>query len=258
MEYNTLLVNRKETYWIIQLNTGTNAFSANLLHDLISIFEETSQIETLSALILTSTSKIFSVGGDLKAMKTHLDKGNPSGYVDEIVPLVHKVILAMVRHPLPIIVAINGSIAGGGISLGLAADHLVSLENAKFAFAFGSLALSPDSGNSLLIQKHFGSSFALESITQGRVVSAYELSQISHMVITSAESLLPKAEELAKNYSLTDRWATKQTKYLINRRMIQELEEQLDFEFQSIHEACLRPNFAQLLTKMLEQMNKKS
>jgi enoyl-CoA hydratase len=88
--------------------------------------------------------------------------------------------IAQVIHHLravrqPVIAAINGAAAGGGMAWSLACDIRYCADTAKFGTAFVRLGLSGcDMGVSWLLPRLIGASRAWELILTGRVIDAAE------------------------------------------------------------------------------------
>jgi enoyl-CoA hydratase/carnithine racemase len=81
--------------------------------------------------------------------------------------------------PFPVIAAIHGAAAGGGLSLALAADIRLAAPTAKFACSFVKVGLSAgELGTSWTLPRLVGPGRAAEIAFTGRVVSAAEAERI--------------------------------------------------------------------------------
>jgi enoyl-CoA hydratase len=77
--------------------------------------------------------------------------------------------------PQPVIAAVNGPAAGGGLALALAADTRVCSSSARFNAAFVRIGLSGcDMGVSYLLPRLVGPTVAFEMMLTGRLVDAQE------------------------------------------------------------------------------------
>src|SRR5271154_6206949 len=77
--------------------------------------------------------------------------------------------------PQPVIALVQGSAAGGGLALALAADVILAAENAAFHPAFIRIGLSASElGVSWRLQRTIGISRAREMLLTGRPMSAAE------------------------------------------------------------------------------------
>ena len=74
----------------------------------------------------------------------------------------------------PVIVALNGTAAGGGAMLALAADLVIASETARFVDVFGKQALIPDGGYLYLLPRIVGMHKAKEIVFLGEQISAKE------------------------------------------------------------------------------------
>ncbi len=115
----------------------------------------------------------------------------------------------------PIIAAVNGAAAGGGLAIALASDVRVCARSAKFGTAFVRLGISGcDIGVSWLLPRLIGASRAWELMLTGRVFSAEEadrLGLVTRVVDDDAvlDEALTIADAIAAN-SPMGVWMTKE------------------------------------------------
>ena len=109
----------------------------------------------------------------------------------------------------PVIVALNGTAAGGGAMLALAADVIIASDTARFVDVFGKQALIPDGGYLYLLPRIVGMHKAKEIVFFGETISAEDALGLGivNKVVPGAE--LPAA---AKEWGET--LAAKPTKVL--------------------------------------------
>lgn len=108
--------------------------------------------------------------------------------------------LAAIRHlPFPVIAAVHGAAAGGGMSLALAADVRLAAPSAKFACSFVKVGLSAgELGTSWQLTRLVGSGRAAEIAYTGRVVAAEEAERIGLVNrVVATETLIDEAFALA-------------------------------------------------------------
>jgi enoyl-CoA hydratase len=80
---------------------------------------------------------------------------------------------------IPVIAAVNGPAAGGGLALTLAADVRIAAVSARFNVAFVRIGLSGcDIGVSWLLPRLIGASRAFELMLTGRLIDAAEADRI--------------------------------------------------------------------------------
>ncbi|MET8427921.1 enoyl-CoA hydratase-related protein [Nocardia sp. NPDC004860] len=108
--------------------------------------------------------------------------------------------MAAIRHlPFPVIAAVNGAAAGGGLSLSLAADFRLIAPHAKFNAAFVRVGLSVgELSNSWQLTRLIGYGRAAELSFTGRVVGAEEAVRIGLANrIVAADRLMDEAFAVA-------------------------------------------------------------
>ncbi len=109
----------------------------------------------------------------------------------------------------PIIVALNGTAAGGGAMLTLAADLVIAAETAKIVDVFGKQALIPDGGFLYLLPRIVGTHKAAQIVFLGDTISATEAAELGIVNrVVPADQLHAAAQEWAT------RIAAKPTKVL--------------------------------------------
>lgn len=130
------------------------------------------------AIILTGAGRGFCAGHDLGEM----DDGHGD---DEHLATVRggmsvqrafgELTVTVRRTPKPVIAAVNGPAAGGGLALALASDTRVCGESARFNAAFVRLGISgADVGVSYLLPKIIGPTAAFEMMLSGRIIDSEE------------------------------------------------------------------------------------
>ena len=109
----------------------------------------------------------------------------------------------------PIIVALNGTAAGGGAMLTLAADLVIAADTAKIVDVFGKQALIPDGGFMYLLPRIVGTHKAAEIVFLGETISAAEAAEIGIV-----NRVVPATELHAAAHEWATRIAAKPTKVL--------------------------------------------
>ncbi len=125
---------------------------------------------SVRAVLLRGEGARFSAGGDVNWFATRLD--DLSEALAEITAAIHDAVAELMALPVPVVVAVQGSAAGAGLALVLAADLAVVGESARFVAAFTGIGLSPDTGTSWLLPRAVGHRRAAEMLLTNRVVDA--------------------------------------------------------------------------------------
>jgi 2-(1,2-epoxy-1,2-dihydrophenyl)acetyl-CoA isomerase len=100
----------------------------------------------------------------------------------------------------PVIVALNGTAAGGGAMLTLAADLVIASDTARIVDVFGKQALIPDGGFLYLLPRIVGMHKAAQIVFLGETIGAAEAAELGIV-----NKVVPAAELRAA----TDEWATR-------------------------------------------------
>ncbi len=124
------------------------------------------------AVVLTGQGKNFCFGGDLKGMVgSGCDVGS---YLRELTTNLHAGMTLLARLDAPVIAAVNGTAAGAGLGLVLAADLAIAARSAKFAPAYTGVGLTPDAGCTFLLPRAVGYKRAMELLLTNRVLDAQQ------------------------------------------------------------------------------------
>ncbi|MGL4285126.1 MAG: enoyl-CoA hydratase/isomerase family protein [Phreatobacter sp.] len=103
------------------------------------------------AIILTGAGGHFSAGGDISTMAD-----TTPWSLRQRLALVQDCIRLIVKGPQPVIAAVEGNAAGGGLALAAACDLVVAAEGAQFAASFPKIGLMPDMGLAYTLPRRIG------------------------------------------------------------------------------------------------------
>jgi len=194
-----------------------NALTYELVDELHAALDTVHADNDCRVVIITGAGRGFCAGLDLKGFGTvpgTENQGRPQRgmatqqFIARLVPHMRSV-----RQP--IIAAINGAAAGGGLAIALASDIRLCASSAKFGTAFVRLGISGcDIGVSWLLPRLIGASRAWELMLTGRVFGAEEadrLGLVTRVVDDDAlaAEALSVADQIAAN-SPMGVWMTKE------------------------------------------------
>jgi 2-(1,2-epoxy-1,2-dihydrophenyl)acetyl-CoA isomerase len=125
---------------------------------------------SVRAVLLTGQGKNFCFGGDLRGMVA--SSSDVGAYLSELTTNLHAGMALLARLDAPVIAAVNGTAAGAGLGLVLAADLAIAARGAKFAPAYTGVGLTPDAGCTFLLPRAVGYKRAVELLLTNRVLDA--------------------------------------------------------------------------------------
>jgi 2-(1,2-epoxy-1,2-dihydrophenyl)acetyl-CoA isomerase len=162
----TLLVEGDGPVRVLTLNRPAklNALDHALVRRLAEALEEIANDATARAVVLTGAGRAFCSGADLG--------GGPSDPGLILKELYNPLVRRMLTLELPIVAAVNGVAAGGGVSLALACDLRVMATEADFRLSFVKVGLVPDAGATWLLPRLVGMGRAAEMAFLGVPVRA--------------------------------------------------------------------------------------
>lgn len=136
-----------------------NAMNKDLIMGLLETINEVNKDPKVRVVVLTGNGRGFCAGADLANGGWPNDQNNSPGQAAAVNmemgfnPLVR----AITGGNKPVITAINGIAAGGGVGLALSGDIVVASESAKFKLVFGpQLGIISDVGSSWFVPRLIG------------------------------------------------------------------------------------------------------
>jgi len=118
-----------------------NAFSLAMRIALINSFRLLEGDQSVRAIVFTGGDREFCVGGDITAMGPQA-----LGAALDRLRIVHDLVRLLAHSSKPLVGAVEGWAAGGGLSLALLCDTIVASETAKFKAGFSEIGMAPDAG----------------------------------------------------------------------------------------------------------------
>jgi 2-(1,2-epoxy-1,2-dihydrophenyl)acetyl-CoA isomerase len=152
---------------------------------------------SVRVVVLGATGDTFCVGGDIRefvAQRDRLSQVMGDGLIH-----LNETMQRLYALTVPVIAALNGPVAGGGIGLALTADIALASEKVRFRSGYGAIGLSPDAGTSFFLTRLLGPKRATEFLLSNRFIEAPEalaLGLVSRVV--PAEQLAAETEALAQ------------------------------------------------------------
>lgn len=159
--YPDLLVHHDGEVAVITLNVPErlNPLTAALQRSLCQAVADLAEDRSVRALVLTGAGRGFCAGADLSAGFTPDGSGRSRGQqaADAMHTLTNRMVRDLRAQPLPVVCAINGVAAGGGLGLALVGDVVLAARSAYFYLPFmAKLGIVPDVGSTWFYQRLLG------------------------------------------------------------------------------------------------------
>ena len=153
-----------------------NALTPGFADAVVGVLDGLATDGRVRAVLLTGAGESFCVGADLHDGPDSLrrlfadDGGDRPGYREPAA----RIGAAIARLDVPTIVAITGDAVGGGATFPLAADVRFAADDARFAFPFVRLGLSPEGASTHHLPRLVGPGRAADWLLSGRRIDAGE------------------------------------------------------------------------------------
>jgi 2-(1,2-epoxy-1,2-dihydrophenyl)acetyl-CoA isomerase len=204
---------------------------------------------SVRAVVLTGAGRGFCSGQDLREFESL-----PGGVREALEQTYHPNIRAIRALEKPVIAAVNGPVAGAGLSLACACDVRIGSSDATFVPGFIGIGLIPDAGSTWLIHRLLGFSRAFEWMVSNRRLSAAEAAEwglLSEEV--PADGFAARVQELAAWYAALPTRAVAMTKQLFEHAHDASLARQLQLEAELQQAATQTEDFSEGVSAFLEK-----
>ncbi|MDE0852828.1 MAG: enoyl-CoA hydratase-related protein [Nevskia sp.] len=230
-----LLVSIEDGIATLTLNRPAvgNALDMPMARALLEAAIRCDQDESIRCVVLTGTGKLFCGGGDLQAFAEAGDA--MPAFFSELAGLLHMTVTRLMRMPKPLLVAVNGSTGGGGMSLALAGDIVIAARSASFTTAHSSVGLSTDVGMSWHLPRLVGLRRAQDMILTNRRISAEEAERIGLITrVVDDAALMQERESYARKLAMAPVSALGRSRALLIESFNSPLEQQLEREVRAV------------------------
>jgi enoyl-CoA hydratase len=177
-----------------------NAWNREMRDELAAAMREIVADDDLRALVITGDGRAFSAGEDVRGMAGLAEAGTRA--FRRVVRGIHNVFDEIEAIEIPVIAAINGVAAGGGLELALSCDFRIAAESAKLGFPENNVGLIPGSGGCSRLVKLIGLPRAKRLVMTGEMIvadAALDIGLVEQVVADDAlmETALGFARRLA-------------------------------------------------------------
>lgn len=217
-----------------------NAFTWDMYGGLIDLVAEAAADDEVRVLVVTGTGRAFCVGADVRSLELGFEDksklaaaaggssrkknagpkdGRPTGHLTVLLQKMNK----------PVIAAINGIAAGGGLDAALACDIRISSDRATFSSVFVRRGIVPTMGGTYFLPRLVGVDKACELIWTGDLIDASEALRIGLVTkVVPHDDLEAATEELAVKLAKGPPLAIARSKGMIYKGLEMDLERAME------------------------------
>src|SRR5262249_30849859 len=173
--FKTVLLDIADGIATLRLNRPDhgNAINEEMAADLDEVSARLAGASGLRAVLISGNGPNFTMGGDV-----NLFAGTPHeqlpGRLRRMIDGYHRAIERLTTIDAPIVAAVRGAAAGGGLGLLYCADIAIASSDARFALGYGALGLTSDGGNTWFLPRMVGLRRAQELFLLNRRLTAQE------------------------------------------------------------------------------------
>lgn len=189
-----------------------NAISSQMITDLLRALQHAEESRA-RVVILTGSGKAFCAGMDLDELQNLARQTLQKNLEDA--RRVTKLLYRLYSFPKPVIAAVNGAAIAGGCGIATLADFTIAVPEAKFGYTEVKLGFMP-ALVSVFLRRRIGDRHVRDLLLTGKIIDAAEAHRIGLITeIVPAESLMPRAREIAGVLLAASPTAVAQTKRLL-------------------------------------------
>ena len=162
---------------IIRINRPEvrNAINQQMISELGQCQQRVADNPDIRAVLMTGNGKSFCAGADLMDV---MEAPSPPEGIKNLLEFGKKSFITTLNMPVPVVSAVNGVAAGGGVGVALAADVVIAGRSASFVQTFGpKLGLVPDLCSSWFYTQALGVKRALPLMLLGEKLSAEQAAE---------------------------------------------------------------------------------
>ena len=254
MPYEALILDIRDRIATLTLNRpdAYNAVNAQMASECLEAITLVDEDPTVRCVVITGAGRAFSAGGDVRGFHDHLPEIGT--HLKQLTHLLHGAVSRIARMPKPVIAAVNGVVAGGGMGLMLACDLAYAAETATLSMAYTKIGANPDGSSTFWLPRLVGVRRALELIYTNRVLSAREALAWGILNgVMAPEGLLDEVYAVARQLANGPTLAYARAKKLCHSSVNETLETQMEYEAREIAESGKTEDFREGILAFMQK-----
>jgi 2-(1,2-epoxy-1,2-dihydrophenyl)acetyl-CoA isomerase len=229
-----------------------NAIDAEAAHLLLDACRRAEHEDGLRALVLAGEGRGFLAGGDVASF--HEAGDGVQEHVRGLIGLLEETVTVLDRLRMPVVVRVQGAVAGAGMSLMLAGDVVIAADDTRLAFAYTSIGTTPDGGLSWSLPRAVGLRRATEIAMLGEPIDAEEALRLGLVTkVVPRDALDAETAKVAARLAAGPTQAFARTRELLRASSRHTLAEQLSLERASFVASAGTADFREGVTAFVER-----
>jgi 2-(1,2-epoxy-1,2-dihydrophenyl)acetyl-CoA isomerase len=157
-----LIVERSGPVVRLRLNRPEvlNALNRDMAEAFLDAARDIAKDPTVRAVLVSGEGRAFMAGGDVASFRE--EGKSVAEAVAGLIGPFHEAILTLRSANAPLVAALQGPVAGAGMSLALACDLAVASEDMKMVLAYSAIGTSPDGSGTFFLPRLIGLRRAME------------------------------------------------------------------------------------------------
>lgn len=200
-EQEPVLLSRDGYIAMLTLNrpAALNALSPEVVDALDRALDELQADDAIRVVIVTGAGRAFCAGGDLLGFGRELAL-DPSALLDTLA-YNQRVLEKLRALPIPVLAAVNGAAAAGGLEMILACDVVIAAETATIGDGHARYAIVPAAGSTVQLMTRIPGAQAMHMLFSAELFPARQCLDWGLVTeVVPAERLLDRTREIARQY----------------------------------------------------------
>ena len=206
--------------------TTRNSLSEAMMSAVGDVLAEAATDESVRVIVIAATGPAFSSGHNLKEISSHRrDADQGAAYFSALFHQCAELMLAIVRHPKPVIAEVRGLASAAGCQLVASCDLAIAADTASFCTPGVNIGLFC-STPMVALSRNVAPKHAMEMLLTGEAITAAEAQRIGLVNRVVTPNLLSESvDELARMIAAKSQVTLKMGKQAFYRQLDLPLEE---------------------------------
>lgn len=235
-----------------------NALDLESLQEVHDALQRADADDGVGAVVLTGQGDAFCAGFNLKRVPLGgAGAKEIEAHFRVLAMWWHQVVNLIPRMRKPVLAAVNGVAAGGGLGLSLVSDLAVAVDSARFVCAWHAIGIANDTATSYTLAKIVGFRRAMEMMLTNRTLGAREALEwgILNRVYPAAE-FPQRVKDIATDLARVPTHLQAMAKERFHMGWRQSVEECSEFEIRNVLASVAHPHFKKTLEAFVKKEGK--